>query len=144
MWKTCHGRGERGQSHFFQPTMPSLDHFPLFHLAGFIFTMWAGHRLRYNPPMYQPPEGIYFLTFWPLILVFDTDLPPDYQLYFTDLLNQNDFNFSYKIQNNLFSILLYQQKKFHCINYVLLFSCMLSSEITLKSDAIYWHCFFYY
>ena len=44
--------------------------------------------------MYQPLEGIYFLTFRPLILVFDTDLPPDYQLYFTDLLNQNDFNFS--------------------------------------------------
>ena len=43
---------------------------------------------------------------------------------------------------NLFSFLLYQQKKFHCINYVLLFSYMLSSEITLKSDAICWHCFF--
>ena len=43
---------------------------------------------------------------------------------------------------NLFSFLLYQQKKFHCINYVLLFSYILSSEITLKSDAIYWHCFF--
>ena len=44
--------------------------------------------------------------------------------------------------SDLFSFLLYQQKKFHCINYVLLFSYMLSSEITLKSDAIYWHCFF--
>lgn len=43
---------------------------------------------------------------------------------------------------NLFSFLLYQQKKFQCKNYVLLFSYMLSFEITLKSDAIYWHCFF--
>ena len=44
--------------------------------------------------------------------------------------------------SNLFSFSLYQQKKFHCINYVPLFSYMISSEITLKSDAIYWHCFF--
>lgn len=43
--------------------------------------------------------------------------------------------------SNLFSFLLYQQNKFHCINYVLLFSYMISSEITLKSYAIYWHCF---
>ena len=91
--------------------------------------------------MYQPPEGIYFLTLD--FDIFDTDLICHQTINSTFYWFAQPKRLPFFIKNsNLFSFLLLTTKKFHCTNYVLIFSYMISSEITLKSDAIYWHCFF--
>ena len=134
------GPGRERALPFFQPTTSSLDHVPLFRLACFIFTTWARYKLKVQPSnVLAPGRNLLFAPwFWYFWHSFATRLS-------TLLLNYwfaQPKRLLFFIKNlNLFSFLLYQQKKFHCINYVLLFSYMLSSEITLKSDAIYWHCF---
>lgn len=88
----------------------------------------------------SPRKGIYFLTFWPLILVFLTQICHQ-TINSTLLICSTKTTSIFHKKFKFIFFLTISTKKFHCINYVLLFPYMISSEITLKSDAIYWHFF---
>lgn len=138
------GPGRERALPFFQPTTCSARSCPSFSLGLFYFhnvsqIQAKGITLQCASPRKEFTFWLFAPWFWYFWHSFATRLS-------TLLLNywfSQPKRLPFFIKNlNLFSFLLYQQKKIHCINYVLLFSYILSSEITLKSDAIYWHCFF--
>ena len=85
--------------------------------------------------MYQRPEGIYFLTLD--FDIFDTDLICHQTINSTLLICSTKTSSIFHKKFKFIFFLTITTKKFHCTNYVLIFSYMISSEITLKSDAIY-------
>ena len=140
--RKCARAGEREGTPIFPANNAFPRSCPSFSLGLFYFrnvrqTQAKGITLQCTSPRREFTFWLSALWFWYFWHRFATRLSTLHYWF------AQPKRFPFFIKNSyLFSILLHQQNKFHCINYVLLFSYMISSEITLKSDAIYWHCFF--